>query len=396
MTTRLQVLRSSTTQAVPAAGTRLPGELWTNFPDLQMGVIDASKTAQKLIAVRYFSTQANYAVNDMVVNNGAIYFANGAITAGAFTPGQWTKIASVSDLSGAFVPISGGTMTGPLVGTTAQFNAVTSSSAIINGPAGGNRVLYLSTVGSDRWSVFADGTAEGGSNAGSNFGIGRYTDAGAFVDSPLVINRATGAIDTSYWLKLHANTTSVNPTLSLFDKSGSSRATLNMLDATGNVQLTNIIPNNWLVLNGDSSFAISASVATKPGGGSWTAPSDARIKTVVEPYKGGLGEVIKLDPVVYRYKGNDETADGQKPHETLARAGTNFVGLIAQEVEKVFSGMVTRGEGVIDGVKVDDLRILDTTPLTFALVNAVKELSARVTQLETVSPAAKPAPTKTG
>ena len=118
MTTRIQALRSSTTQAVPAAGTRLPGELWTNFPDLQMGVIDASKNAQKLIAVRYFSTAANYAANDMVVQSGAIYLANGAVTAGAFTPGQWTKIASVSDLTsfGAnYLPLGGGTLTGALL-----------------------------------------------------------------------------------------------------------------------------------------------------------------------------------------------------------------------------------------------------------------------------------------
>jgi hypothetical protein len=90
MTTRIQALRSSTTQAVPAAGTRLPGELWTNFPDLQMGVIDASRNAQKLVAVRYFSTTANYVAGDMVVQSGAQYTANGAITAGAFnaTNGQ--------------------------------------------------------------------------------------------------------------------------------------------------------------------------------------------------------------------------------------------------------------------------------------------------------------------
>ena len=57
MTTRVQALRSSTRADLPAAGTRLPGELWTNFPDLQLGVIDASKNAQRLVAVRYFSTR---------------------------------------------------------------------------------------------------------------------------------------------------------------------------------------------------------------------------------------------------------------------------------------------------------------------------------------------------
>ena len=105
MTTRVQTLRSSTTQAVPAAGTRSPGELWTNFPDLQMGVIDAARNAQKLVAVRYFSTTANYAAGDCVWQGGKLYLANGPIPAGAFSVNQWTQIASMTDV-GAISPMN--------------------------------------------------------------------------------------------------------------------------------------------------------------------------------------------------------------------------------------------------------------------------------------------------
>ena len=100
MTTRVQALRSSTTQAVPAAGTRLPGELWTNFPDLQLGVIDAARNAQKLVAVRFFSTTANYAAGDFVIQAGVLYAAKGAVTAGAFNPAQWTQIGAATDAYG--------------------------------------------------------------------------------------------------------------------------------------------------------------------------------------------------------------------------------------------------------------------------------------------------------
>ena len=44
--------------------------------------------------------------------------------------------------------------------------------------------------------------------------------------------------------------------------------------------------------------------------------------------------------------------------------------------------MVTLGSGFVDGSAVDDLRSLDTGPLLFALVNAVRELAERVAAME--------------
>ena len=139
------------------------------------------------------------------------------------------------------------------------------------------------------------------------------------------------------------------------------------------------------------------------GGGPWTAFSDARIKTVESDYTQGLEQVCTLQPVNYTYNGNDSEAppsnhlDPMKaaedksvpsvpypnsPHYKVAQDQTRFVGLIAQEVEAVFPEMVGQQSGHIDGVAVTDLRTMNTGPLIFALVNAVKELKARVEQLE--------------
>jgi hypothetical protein len=69
-------------------------------------------------------------------------------------------------------------------------------------------------------------------------------------------------------------------------------------------------------------------------------------------------------------------------HRHAAESGTIYHGLIAQDIEAVFPEMVSKRDGFIDGVAVTDLRTIDATPLIYALVNAVKELKARVETLE--------------
>jgi hypothetical protein len=55
---------------------------------------------------------------------------------------------------------------------------------------------------------------------------------------------------------------------------------------------------------------------------------------------------------------------------------------MAQMVEPVMPEMVNQISGTIDGKEVSDLHTLDTGPLIYALVNAVKTLTARIEQLE--------------
>lgn len=45
-----------------------------------------------------------------------------------------------------------------------------------------------------RWQIRQNGTAEAGSNAGSNFEVGRYNDAGTALDVPLAITRSNGRV----------------------------------------------------------------------------------------------------------------------------------------------------------------------------------------------------------
>jgi hypothetical protein len=78
----------------------------------------------------------------------------------------------------------------------------------------------------------------------------------------------------------------------------------------------------------------------------------------------------------FTFRGNDSD------HAAAAEAGTEFVGLIAQEAELVMPDLVRETVGTIDNEVVSDFRVIDTTNITYALVNCCKELHARIVELE--------------
>lgn len=138
--------------------------------------------------------------------------------------------------------------------------------------------------------------------------------------------------------------------------------------------------SNALINHGD--LTVNGN-AYKTGGGNWGATSDIRVKNVIGDYESGLDAIVALRPVRYTFKGNDTRHPAvdavpykNSAHHDAAVAAREFIGLLAQEAEGPMPEMVTSGPGYIDGAEVTDLRELDTSPLVFALINAVKELSA--------------------
>jgi hypothetical protein len=121
-------------------------------------------------------------------------------------------------------------------------------------------------------------------------------------------------------------------------------------------------------LGGSTAVLQVSGDACKTGGGSWSVCSDARLKENVRELEAGLAELRRVRPVRFRYNGRAGTPAGQEG-----------VGVLGQEVEKVFPEMIRRVPGE-PGLQ--DLRIYDGSALTFVLVNAVKELAGKVEQLE--------------
>lgn len=63
----------------------------------------------------------------------------------------------------------------------------------ITGESNVDRVLKFQTKGLNRFYIGLDDTAEGGGDAGSSFVIKAFTDAGAYIDTPVLIARASDA-----------------------------------------------------------------------------------------------------------------------------------------------------------------------------------------------------------
>jgi hypothetical protein len=65
---------------------------------------------------------------------------------------------------------------------------------VISGAAGTFRSHVFKTGANNRWLMAADNTAESGANAGSDFGVNAYDDAGNFLSTPWRIVRSTGVM----------------------------------------------------------------------------------------------------------------------------------------------------------------------------------------------------------
>ncbi|WP_374073330.1 tail fiber domain-containing protein [Bdellovibrio bacteriovorus] len=133
--------------------------------------------------------------------------------------------------------------------------------------------------------------------------------------------------------------------------------------SSGNVGIGTSSPSYKLDVAGD--LRITGTPYRSGGDIAWQVPSDARLKDVTGPYQHGLNDLVQLDMIRFRYKqDNPIGADTSK----------EFVGVLAQDVQKVIPEAVTQDPKT-------GFLSLNTTPIFWALVNAVKDLNKEVVEL---------------
>lgn len=150
---------------------------------------------------------------------------------------------------------------------------------------------------------------------------------------------------------------------------------------TNDLSIANEIEGGGIYINTKSGGAQSARVyfaadgtAYKPGGGSWAATSDRRLKSDIRDFNQGLDDLLRIHPVWFRYNGKGGTVDD----------GKSYIGVIAQELAPIAPYMINTEKQKIESTDKEktDVYKVDPSAFTYILINSVKQLALKISSLE--------------
>jgi hypothetical protein len=296
-------------------------------------------------------TAINALMPSQTSNSGKYLTTDGVSVAwGSVTPGTGT-VTSVG-------------ITSNLSGITVAGSPVTSSGSIslngtLNVAAGGTGSASLSTGA----VLVGNGTSAVSTVAPSTSGNVLTSNGSSWASSalPVASSSVSGVVNTGTQTFAGSKTFSTGVT-SANGYNFTSNSSLFWTGAEAQIR----IAGSMRLFVGATSAGFDLSDVQKVGGGSFNSYSDSRYKQDISVYNKGLAELKQVNPKNYRF-----TAEFMKSDAPSQQ----FVGVIAQELE---------GTAFANCVKTDDkgFKIVDTSELTFALINAVKEMSQRIEQLE--------------
>ncbi|MBK7692302.1 MAG: tail fiber domain-containing protein [Bacteroidetes bacterium] len=291
-----------------------------------------------------------------VVNNSNV-FNNGAnVGIGTSTPGAKLEVAGQVKITGG-TPGAGKILTSDATGLASW---TTPSASPIN-PGVVNKVAkYVTTSTIDDGSIY-DASGLVGLGVAAPHAPLQFTNG--LANRKLVLYEYNDNDNEFYGFGIQTSILryqvprNVDDHIFYAGNGGLASTELMRIRGNGNVGIGTGAPTAKLSVNGD---------ANKPGGGSWTVFSDARLKNVSGKYEDGLSTLLKISPVKYHY--NEKSGVDSKPE---------YVGVIAQELQKVAPYMVSN----FTKDNTEYLQV-DNSAMTYMLINAVKEQQKQIAELQ--------------
>ena len=279
--------------------------------------------------------------------------------------------------------------------TTGNYNiamgdgALGANTTASNNTAVGYQALYANTTGANNVSVgYAAGTAN--TTGTSSVFVGPYagyvntTGNGVVaVGNNALVANTSGSYNVGIGQQaLNSNTTGANNT-SLGYQAGSSVTSGTGVICVGSGSNVSAGTDNYeIVIGYNTTGKGSATAFINAFGGStyngantstWATTSDRRLKKNIVNNDVGLDKLVQIQVRNFEYRLPEEVDAELKPTDAIKKSGVQL-GVIAQELQAVLPECVKQeSTGVLT---------VDTDNLTWYLINAVKELSARVKQLE--------------
>ncbi len=146
----------------------------------------------------------------------------------------------------------------------------------------------------------------------------------------------------------------------------------------GNNPAITVLENNNVVIGSEveilagAKLQVNGSAIRADGETTWKIGSDIRLKKDIKPFKDGLEKLLKINPVEYKYNGKGNMIPDK-----------NQIGIIGQEIAEVLPYTISIAKVALEENEApSDVMFFDANALFYVLINSVKELSAKVDDLQ--------------
>ena len=366
--TPIQLYRTSTSGASPAAGNLADGELAINTNDGALYYKDSGGVVRTLA-----SKNAAAGSFTNLTYTGALTGGTGVINIGS---GQLYKDASGNVGIGTSSPSTKLTVAGAITITGAYaLRGSYGAGAVGSNFAAGDGALYSNTTGIQNAAMGLNALQNNTTGYNNSaMGVGAlYSNTTGIQNSAMGLNalqnNTTGYYNAAMGVGALASNTTGNHNAAMgmnalnSNTTGSGNSAFNPIDSAGNYApvFNPTTENNRFCMGSTGVTNAYIQVA-------WTVVSDARDKTNFAPVPHGLEFVNQLKPTAYQFK---------EARETDVPTGIVRYGFKAQDILELEGDTPV----IIDNEDLDKLRF-NSDSLIPVLVNAIKELSARLEILE--------------